>query len=88
MLKVRAYEGRSAVGLRSISLGAELVPDRALPIPRIARGTRTATLRSVLFGGLSPMNRQTVMLSAFPHWNRKSGHGQRSARDQWSAVVS
>ena len=33
------------------------------------------------------MNRQTVMLSAFPHWDPRIGHGQRSAQDQWSAVV-
>ena len=27
------------------------------------------------------------MLSAFPHWDARIGHGQRFGRDQWSAIV-
>ena len=33
------------------------------------------------------MGRQRVMLSAFPHWDPRKGHGQRSGAGQWSAVV-
>ena len=78
-------EGMSIVGLQPTVVSYQLQLNDIDILPCIAHGTQTASLLSIMNGGLLTMGRLAVMMSGFPHWDPRIGEGQRS-RD-WTAII-
>ena len=76
--KVRAIDGHTILNLKNMSLSIKLTASHYDLTPCIAHGTQIGVIHSILSCGLRRMGRQCVVLSAFPHWDRRIGHGQRS----------
>jgi len=85
--KIRAIDGHTIQNLKNTALSIKLTASHYDLTPCIAHGTQIEVIHSSLSCGLRRMGRQCVMLSAFPHWDRRIGHGQRSGAGQWTAVV-
>jgi RNA:NAD 2'-phosphotransferase (TPT1/KptA family) len=85
--KARAIDGHTILNLKNMTLSIKLTASHYDITPCIAHGTQIGVIHSILPCGLRRMGRQCVMFSAFPHWDRRIGHGQRSGTGQWTAVV-